>query len=69
MIKDKFRATLMKAVAGDAEALTDIVELYMPLINYYSYVDGKLDEDLRQAILLHLLEKISKFQISEKKFS
>lgn len=69
MIKDKFRATLMKAVAGDAEALTDIVELYMPLINYYSYVDSKLDEDLRQAILLHLLEKISKFQISEKKFS
>ena len=59
----------MKAVAGDAEALTDIVELYMPLINYYSYVDSKLDEDLRQAILLHLLEKISKFQISEKKFS
>ena len=69
MIKDKFRATLMKAVAGDAEALTDIVELYMPLINYYSYVDSKLDEDLRQAVLLHLLEKISKFQISEKKFS
>ena len=69
MIKDKFRATLMKAVAGDAEALTDIVELYMPLINYYSYVDSKLDEDLRQAILRHLLEKISKFQISQKKFS
>ena len=65
MIKDKFRATLMKAVAGDAEALTDIVELYMPLINYYSYVDSKLDEDLRQAILLHLLEKIPKFQIQE----
>ena len=63
MIKDKFRATLMKAVAGNAEALTDIVELYMPLINYYSYVDGKLDEDLRQAILLHLLEKIPKFII------
>ena len=41
----------------------------MPLINYYSHVDGKLDEDLRQAILLHLLEKIPKFQIPEKKFS
>ena len=69
MTKEEFRATLTKAVAGDTEALADIVELYMPLINYYSHVDGKLDEDLRQAILLHLLEKISKFQISEKKFS
>lgn len=67
--KEKFRIALTKAVAGDNEALADIVELYMPLINYYSYVDSKLDEDLRQAILLHLLEKISKFQISEEKFS
>ena len=68
MTKEKFRIALTKAVAGDNEALADIVELYMPLINYYSYVDSKLDEDLRQAILLHLLEKISKFQISEKNF-
>lgn len=63
MTKEEFRATLTKAVAGDTEALADIVELYMPLINYYSHVDGKLDEDLRQAILLHLLEKIPKFII------
>ena len=69
MTKEKFRTALTKAVAGDTEALADIVELYMPLINYYSYVDGKLDEDLRQAILLHLLERIPKFQIPEKKFS
>ena len=63
MTKEEFRATLTKAVAGDTEALADIVKLYMPLVNYYSYVDGKLDEDLRQAILLHLLEKIPKFII------
>lgn len=63
MTKEEFRAALTKAVAGDTEALADIVEQYMPLINYYSYVDGKLDEDLRQSILLHILEKIPQFQI------
>ncbi|WP_442857878.1 helix-turn-helix domain-containing protein [Acutalibacter sp. 1XD8-33] len=35
----------------------------MTLIDYYSCVDGKLDEDLRHSILLHLLEKIPKFEI------
>ena len=34
MTKEEFRATLTKAVAGDTEALADIVKLYMPLINY-----------------------------------
>lgn len=69
MTNEEFRTALTKAVAVDTDALADIVELYMPLINYYSYVDGKLDEDLRQAILLHLLEKIPKYLIPEKKFS
>lgn len=59
---------LTEAVAGDIEALADIVELYMTLIDYYSCVDGKLDEDLRHSILLHLLEKIPKFEIWEKFF-
>ena len=63
MNADKFRATLTRAIGGSNEALADIIELYMPLINRFSYVDGELDEDLRQYILLHILKKISKFSV------
>lgn len=55
----EFRLLLAKAVSGNKEALADILELYMPLINRYSYVGGKLDEDLRQ----HILKNISHFSI------
>lgn len=54
---------MSKATAGDVEALADIIELYMPLINSYSYVAGKFDADLRQTILLHILENISRFEV------
>lgn len=63
MTSDEFHATLAEAVSGNVEALADIIEQYMPLINRYSYVGGTLDEDLRQDILLHIFERISKFEI------
>lgn len=63
MTADTFRKTLTEAIGGSNEALADIIEMYMPLINRYSYVDGKLDEDLRQYILLHIFKKISNFSI------
>lgn len=63
MTKDEFRITLSKAVSGNVDALADIVEQYMPLVNHYSYVDGKLDEDLRQEILLEVFRSIGRFKI------
>lgn len=35
----------------------------MPLVNRLSYVDGRLDEDLRQCLLLHFAENIGKFPL------
>lgn len=52
---------IVKAQAGDNEAMTDILELYMPLINKHSFVNGRLDEDLRQNILLEIVKSIKKF--------
>lgn len=63
MNREDFRQTLLKAVSGSHEALEKILELYAPLINKYSMVDGKLDEDLRQYILIHIALNISKFPI------
>ncbi len=63
MTKDEFRTALTKAVAGETEALADIVELYMPLFEHYSFVKGCLDEDLRQEILLEVFKSIARFKI------
>ena len=58
MTNEQFRELLIKAQAGDNEAMTDILEMYMTLINKHSYVNGKLDEDLRQNIILEILKSI-----------
>ena len=63
-MKDKeFRAALTAAVAGDHDDLGLILRLYAPLIDRYSIVDGRLDEDLRQYIMIHIAQNISKFPL------
>lgn len=63
MTNSEFHDKLTQAVTGNMEALADVIELYMPIINHYSFVAGKFDADLRQTILLHILENISRFEI------
>ena len=58
MTNDEFRKLLIRAQAGDNEAMTDILEMFMPLINKHSYVNDRLDEDLRQNIILEILKSI-----------
>lgn len=58
---NEFREILVRAQAGDNEAMTDILEMYMPLINKHSFANGKLDEDLRQNILLQIVKSIKNF--------
>ena len=63
MNRNDFRKVLTAAIAGNHDALELILELYAPLIDRSSIVDGRLDEDLRQYILIHIAQNISKFPI------
>ncbi|MBQ8040353.1 MAG: helix-turn-helix domain-containing protein [Lachnospiraceae bacterium] len=54
---------LLGAVAGDHEALEEILVMYAPLIEKHCYVDGILDEDLRQYIWMHIALNINKFPV------
>ncbi|MFT3951701.1 MAG: helix-turn-helix domain-containing protein [Oscillospiraceae bacterium] len=63
MIRDEFLELLQGAAAGNHSNLEALLNLYMPLINKYSYIDGVLDEDCRQYILIHIALNISKFMI------
>lgn len=61
MNSTEFQAVLQKAVKGDRVALEQLLILYKQLIDHASMVNGKLDEDLRQEILLHLVKAIPQF--------
>lgn len=63
MSREEFRLTLMEAISGSHEALEKLLELYAPLINKHSRVNGQIDEDLRQYILIHIALNISKFTV------
>lgn len=63
MTPGEFRELLIRAVSGDHAAVEEILLLYMPLINRYSVIDGKFDDDCRQYILLHIVISLKKFVI------
>lgn len=50
-------------MAGNHADIETLFELYMPLIENNSYLYGRLDEDLKQYILMHIALNISKFKI------
>ena len=63
MKPEGFRRILKEATLGSHEALEHIFELYDPLISKHSRWNGKIDEDLKQYILIHIALNISKFDI------
>lgn len=62
MTSKEFELTLRQAIDGDNDALMQIIEIYEPLINNSSIIDGRFDEDLKQFILLRIVRKICKFK-------
>lgn len=56
-----FRSILEGAVAGDHDDLETILKMYEPMIRKYSTWNGRVDEDLRQYIMMRIALNISKF--------
>lgn len=63
MTKEAFEAVLKGAISGNNEDLDILLKLYEPLIRRHCYVNGVLDEDLRQYIWIHIALNIGKFLI------
>jgi hypothetical protein len=63
MTSSEFRLILDAAICGNREALDALLSLYMPLINRLSSYAGRLDEDCRQYIMLHIVKHIPEFRI------
>ena len=58
-----FANTLFKATLGNSDAIGEIIRTYLPLLDHLSTVNGKIDEDMRQELFLHLIRKIRKFSL------
>lgn len=58
-----FEELLLQARAGDEHSVTDILELYKPLLIKASILDGSFDEDLYQELCIVLLKCINQFRI------
>jgi hypothetical protein len=58
---EKFRKVLESAIAGKKTDIETIIDLYLPLINRFSVINGVIDEDLRQELMLHVALSLSKF--------
>lgn len=58
-----FSELLTRAIAGDHDAIENILEMYAPLINHHSRIYGYINEDCRQYIMMRIAIMISKFTI------
>lgn len=63
MTDNEFAVLLRDAIEGDEKAFEELISLYMPMINKGSTIFGKLDEDLRQLILIRIAFNIRKFEL------
>ena len=58
----EFAITLQKAVAGDINAIYQIIDIYDGLILKYSIIDGKFNQECRDYIEDKIIKKIKKFK-------
>jgi len=58
-----FTDILMRAKAHDPYAINELIELYKNVLRKEATVNGVLDEDLHQELLLTLMNCVEKFTI------
>lgn len=63
MKDNAFEKLLINAINGDTDAMSEIIKMYMPLINKYSVQNRVIDDDLRQYIIIHIVKSIPKYKI------
>lgn len=58
-----FKELLERAKIGDSSAITELLQMYRPLLLKEAILDSSLDEDLYQELCIVFLRCIEKFRI------
>ena len=61
-----FEMLIHAAAQGDNEAMGEVLLLLEPIISHNSYINGRVDEDLRQMIILQILVAIKIWERGQK---
>lgn len=64
MQEREFEVLLWKARNKDKKAISEIIEMYRPLLLKYAKYKGKFDEDLYQELVCAVLRSIIKFPMN-----
>ncbi len=62
-MRRSFSELLADAIAGNHEAVEDVLEMYAPLINRHSIINEHFDEDCRQYIMMRVAIWLREFEI------
>ena len=55
---------IVKAAAGELEAVNTVVQTYTGYIKYLSYFQGSINDDIQDYLKASLMEALSKFRFS-----
>ena len=54
--------TIVKATAGEPEAVNSVIQTYIGYINYLSYFQGSINDDIQDCLKAQLMEALPKFR-------
>ena len=54
--------TIVKAVAGEPEAVSTVIKNYTGYIKYLSYFQGRINDDIQDYLKSSLMEALPKFR-------
>ena len=54
--------TIVKAAAGEPEAVNTVIQNYIGYIKYLSYFQGSINDDIRGDLKAFLMEALPKFR-------
>ena len=58
-----FKELLLRAKRGEEKAFEELFAIFEPLVRKCSIVNGHVDEDLRQILLMEFVQAVRKFRI------
>lgn len=54
--------TIVKATAGEPEAVNAVIQTYTGYIKYLSYFQGRINDDIQDYLKTQLMEALPKFR-------
>ncbi len=56
------RKRIVKATAGEPEAVNSVIQTYTGYIKYLSYFQGSINDDIQDYLKAYLMESLPKFR-------